>query len=435
MVLAGKTLLFTAAELDGQEHHRAEGLQSLASFPISYQGRVLGCINLASHTLLQVPAYARNALETIAAEIGHVAIFLHTAEALRHSEERYRRLAENSPSLIYRYEFSPQRGFSFVNGAATRMTGYSPEEHYADPDLGFKLVHPDDRPLLAAATNSGDAYSKPLVLRWLRKDGTMLWTEQRNLPIYDAGGNIIAIEGIANDISESRHAQIALQQSEEKYRGLLASLDSIVATVDSDGRFLYMNDPAASQLGGETAELTGKTMYELFPEPVAASQMRQIHKAIDEDRAQVYETISMVQGEPRWHRTTIQPIHDETGRAIYALVNATDIHDLKTTQQELLELNYTLEERIKQRTAEVQDLYDNAPAGYHSLDANGHVIMINQTELNWLGYTREEVIGRPITDFHSAASRQAFRAVYPTFMERGWVKDSEYEYALSLIHI
>jgi signal transduction histidine kinase/ActR/RegA family two-component response regulator len=62
--------------------------------------------------------------------------------------------------------------------------------------------------------------------------------------------------------------------------------------------------------------------------------------------------------------------------------------------------NFRLQQLISQTEAqkEVQDLYDNAPCGYHSLDANGIFIHINQTELNWLGYTREEVILKDFKD-------------------------------------
>jgi len=57
---------------------------------------------------------------------------------------------------------------------------------------------------------------------------------------------------------------------------------------------------------------------------------------------------------------------------------------------------------------ELIDLYENAPCGYHSLDKNGYVIKMNQTELNWLGYTREEVIGTSFTDFLTEDSVPAF---------------------------
>lgn len=57
---------------------------------------------------------------------------------------------------------------------------------------------------------------------------------------------------------------------------------------------------------------------------------------------------------------------------------------------------------------ELIDLYENAPCGYHSLDKNGYVIKMNQTELSWLGYTREEVVGSSFTDFLTKGSIPVF---------------------------
>jgi HEAT repeat protein len=52
-------------------------------------------------------------------------------------------LVERALDIDYRYRLRPTRGFEYVNAAATRILGYTPEEHYADPDFGQKLVHPD----------------------------------------------------------------------------------------------------------------------------------------------------------------------------------------------------------------------------------------------------------------------------------------------------
>ncbi|RBW47250.1 hypothetical protein DS885_04125 [Psychromonas sp. B3M02] len=57
---------------------------------------------------------------------------------------------------------------------------------------------------------------------------------------------------------------------------------------------------------------------------------------------------------------------------------------------------------------ELNDLYENAPCGYHSLDNQGIILKINNTELSWLGYQREEVIGKPFTDFLTSASVTTF---------------------------
>jgi light-regulated signal transduction histidine kinase (bacteriophytochrome) len=93
------------------------------------------------------------------------------------------------------------------------MTGYTPGEHYADPDLGLKRVHPEDRHLLERSMRSPE---EPLVLRWYRKDGGLIWTEQRNRPIYDEAGSLIAMEGIARDITERKLAEEALWLNEEQ---------------------------------------------------------------------------------------------------------------------------------------------------------------------------------------------------------------------------
>jgi PAS domain S-box-containing protein len=134
-------------------------------------------------------------------------------EALRESEDRFRRLAENAQDLIYRYRFVPVRGFEYVSPAATAITGYTPEEHYADPDLGVKVIHPDDRYLYDEIV-AGQRIGEPVVLRWIRKDGSIVWTEQRNVLIIDSSRNLVAIEGIARDITERKRAEAELSRRE-----------------------------------------------------------------------------------------------------------------------------------------------------------------------------------------------------------------------------
>lgn len=86
-----------------------------------------------------------------------------------------------------------------------------------------------------------------------------------------------------------------------------------------------------------------------------------------------------------------------------------------------------LEKRVQQRTAEVQDLYENAPTGYHSLNNEGQFINVNQTELNWLGYTREEMIGRTFSDFITPETTHIFVENFPVFKKRGWVNNLEFD--------
>jgi PAS domain S-box-containing protein len=141
------------------------------------------------------------------------------------------------------------------------MTGYTPEEHYADPDLGVKRVHPDDRHLLDGPLRSSE---EPLVLRWYRKDGALIWTEQRNKPIYDGAGNVVAIEGIARDITERKLAEEALRQSEARFRLLAEKMSDLVCLHVPDGRHVYISPSCRRLLGYEPEELLGTDPYDLF---------------------------------------------------------------------------------------------------------------------------------------------------------------------------
>jgi diguanylate cyclase (GGDEF)-like protein len=81
------------------------------------------------------------------------------------------------------------------------MIGYTPEEHYADPELWRKIVHPDDRHLIDKVLRQPES---PITIRWLRKDGTVIWAEPHNKPIYDEAGELVAIEGISRDVTERK---------------------------------------------------------------------------------------------------------------------------------------------------------------------------------------------------------------------------------------
>ncbi|MCU0506563.1 MAG: PAS domain S-box protein, partial [Chloroflexi bacterium] len=186
--------------------------------------------------------------------------------------ERLRILVDRGLDLVYRYRLVPERGFEYVSPAATVMTGYSPEDHYADPDLGLKLVHPDDRHLLEAA--AAGRTSDPLVLRWVRRDGSILWTEQHNVPVVDASGTLVAIEGMARDVTVREETLHALRASEARFRTLLERVDLIAFVLDPMGRVTFANRAflGAVRLGDGGAD--GTDWFEEFVAPERRATLR-----------------------------------------------------------------------------------------------------------------------------------------------------------------
>jgi PAS domain S-box-containing protein/diguanylate cyclase (GGDEF)-like protein len=133
-------------------------------------------------------------------------------EEVARLERRLRLLADHLPDMIFRYEYVPVRRFDYVSPASTSISGYTPEEHYADPDLIFSIIHPDDREMvMAGVADPQDDSAEPMLLRWLHKDGSVVVTEQRYRLERDDTGAVIAIEGVVRDVTERLRRQLELE--------------------------------------------------------------------------------------------------------------------------------------------------------------------------------------------------------------------------------
>ena len=82
-------------------------------------------------------------------------------------------------------------------------------DHYADADLIHKIVHPDDRDRLDAWFAAPDA--RPLRLRWVRRDGQTILTEQRIRVLRDTSGEVVAIEGVAREVADPLREEAVLR--------------------------------------------------------------------------------------------------------------------------------------------------------------------------------------------------------------------------------
>lgn len=144
---------------------------------------------------------------------GAVRSELRSERALRQSEERFQHIAENAPDMIFRWSYA--RGFEYVSPASTEIIGYTPEEHYADPGLNYRSIHIEDIPVYESVFSDladPDGPRRYCVIRWHHKDGHTVHVEMRMTPIFDRHGNLIAIEGIARDISQHVRARERLRE-------------------------------------------------------------------------------------------------------------------------------------------------------------------------------------------------------------------------------
>jgi PAS domain S-box-containing protein len=297
----------------------------------------------------------------------------------------------------------------------TEIVGRSHYDVFPEIPEQWKAIH---RRCLAGAVERAE--EEP----FLRADGRLDWVRWEIHPWHEQSGAIGGIILFSEVITARKLAAEALLESEKRFRVALASAPLTVFNQDQDLRYTWISNPTL----GETAEsVIGRTDDEILG-PESAAQLSALkRRALGAGKSTQEEVLVRNHGASAYYDLFIEPVHNEDHEVIGITGAAYDVTELKRTQQQLLELNHTLEERIRQRTAEVQDLYDNSPTGYHSLDVDGNVVRINQTELDWLGYTRDDVIGRPIAAFLTPASCTIFQAHFPGYKARGWLRDLELE--------
>jgi PAS domain S-box-containing protein len=148
------------------------------------------------------------------------------------------RLSEYARDVRYRIRLVPGLGVEFVSPSVVALTGYTPEEIYGDARVPWRLIHPEDRPLMLELLRSSGARPVPTVLRWRHRNGSTVWTEQLTIGVTDAAGRIVAVEGIARDVSEWKQAEASLLASQRELQVKTEALATINAVADSVYRSL-----------------------------------------------------------------------------------------------------------------------------------------------------------------------------------------------------
>lgn len=420
-ILLGRPVFLDSAVIAQQEFMRCEGLVFIASLPVAYQGRVLGCINVASHVTPQFTPFARRALEVISAEIGNIAIFFKNKSALRQSERNWHTILNAVDDLVVMVD--PRGRLVAANETLSRYL-QKPVEELAGIEM-VEFLRPDVVEL--RKKNLEKVLTERRMVRVVEEMDN-IWRENSLYPIFGDDGQVHRVVIYSRNINEQKRYEEALRTSEEKYRGLMESLDNVVISIDRDGVLLFANDYVVRVFGQAADVMIGRHVRDLLPPAMAGFMMAQVEDVIQSDRRVVIQFLADFLSPPRWYDLTIQPVHGPDGTVSQVLLNARDIHELKTAQQELLELNRTLEERVRERTLEALDLYDNAPVGYYSLDVEGRILQANHTFVTWLGYALDDVLGRPLPGFLSAGSRSLFAQNFLLFKQQGFINNLETEF-------
>jgi len=280
------------------------------------------------------------------------------------------------------------------------------------PNFGWlDRVHPDDlervRQTWIQAISRGEGLSAEF--RIVRPGADPTHVMVRNAPLRDAQGLVTSQLGFVQDITALRTLEAEARIKDELNRQIIATSPDCTMVLDLDGRVIQMTAQGCRLM--ELERFDAQTLPpwpQWWPDEGAPLAMDALQQARLGRSARFVAESPTFRHSRKWWDTMISPIRSAEGRAMMLLVVSRDITDLQRQQAAIVGFNTELENRVRQRTDELADakdritqalreaqvLYNEAPCGYHSVDADGTFVLMNRTELQWLGYEREEVIGR-----------------------------------------
>jgi PAS domain S-box-containing protein len=280
----------------------------------------------------------------------------HAQTALKRSEQRYRQLIELSPDAIYVHR---NRIILFANPAAARLWGLDS----ADQAIGRNLldfIHDGSRELVRQRIARVEAEPAPFRLPWAeqeyqRRDGTTIPVEGSATAIELEDGP--AILSVIRDISARRQAEAALRESEARFRHIVEQSPISMAIVSMDGTIEFINRKAIDTFGYQPEDIPTMENWwvkaypdEAYRNEVVALWMGLVGKAIahnQEIEAREYR-VACKDGSEKTMSIFGVPVEDKV------FVMFDDITERKRAEAEILLLNETLEQRVRERTAELE---------------------------------------------------------------------------------
>jgi PAS domain S-box-containing protein len=238
--------------------------------------------------------------------------------AIRESEERFRALISQATAGIA--ESDMQGRFTFVNPRFCEMLGYSESELLAK--TVFELTYKDDRAenrrFFERMVQEGESYQ--FEKRYIRKDGSLLWTDVSVTTIHDLDGNPKGGVGVVLDIEKRKQAEQALRASEELYRAIARSIPGGgIYVVDQELRYRVAEGTVTEAFGLTREVLEGRTVTEAFPDERGQRMEERLRRNFAGEVVQ-YET----RFNDRVYWTQQAPLQDSMGRVIILTLDITE---------------------------------------------------------------------------------------------------------------
>jgi adenylate cyclase len=342
------------------------------------------------------------------------------------TERLFRTLVEQVPAVVYVATHDVHPNMLYVSPQVTEMLGHPADACLKDPELWAQTIHPDDQERVVQAWADAVTLGLPFSseYRQLHADGHEVWVRDGARVVRDETGTPLYWQGVQQDITDRKRAELKLLESGKHYRALVEQLPAVVY-VDSNAlrpESLYISPNVEQILGFPIDHYFGDrrvwcgTVHPEDMDRVLALWQQAFRRAEPFfcDYRYVRPDGSIV-----WVRDSSVPIRDETGRVISWQGLLLDVSAQQLIEQEL-------------RTSEAQfrSLVEKLPAIVYRMDPDDErrSIYVSPHVVDILGYTREEWLEQPDiwTELLHPDDREVVLAAYDQHNETGAPWEREY---------
>jgi PAS domain S-box-containing protein len=283
---------------------------------------------------------------------------------------------------------------------------------FADDIELYTYFEPTGRGWNAAAA----MWSGETCLGWLIADNAITH-KAANQPLLD----ILALyaASLGATIAQKR-IDTALRESEKRFRRFMEEAPIAIVVTNRAGKIVMLNTEAEGLLDYSRTEIVGQPIEILVPEVKRETHFAKREAYTDRPHKRTMGNVAELfarrkDGGLFWADIQLSYIETEDDLLVMAFME--DISERKLA-----------EEALSHYANELEDLYNNAPCGYHSLDSSGVYVAINSTQLQWLGYEADEL--RETLSFKDTlveSDYEKFDESFALLKERGWVTNLEFE--------
>jgi PAS domain S-box-containing protein len=318
-------------------------------------------------------------------------------ETLRDNQRFLENLLANLPGMAYQGRADQYRTLTFVSQGAWSLTGYSAGELMAPEGFPLtRLIHPDDRASAWAALEAALRERRPyrLVYRIQTAAGKNKWAWDRGTGVFSERGTLLGLEGFLTTINRRRRAEERSRQSAARLRLVTEQMPAVVWTTDTDLRFTSSLGAGLAGLNLKPNEVVGMLLTEYFGTadpafPALAGHLRALRGG---------SASFLYGGEGHTFQCHVEPLTDDTGRAVGVVGVALDVTERRQAEEELQEANELLRSLIRAM-----------PLALIAIDPASNVTRWNPAAERIFGWTWEEVKGRPLPII-PADKQEEFRA-------------------------